>query len=145
MALNDPNDYREEREILNTGAATVEQTRIENVAAERYSQIARITAFVWLLFGILEGLIAIRVVLKLIAANPNSIFAALVYAITDLFLWPFTGLTVAPSAGGFTLDLPAVIGMIVWLLIGWVVVRLIWLIFYKPATRSVQTIRRDRY
>lgn len=147
MTMNDPNqeDYREEHRIVNTGATTMEQQVVENVGAERYSNVSRVTSFVWLLFGILEALIALRVVLKLIAANPGSAFAALVYQITDLFLWPFSGITITPSSAGFTLDIPAIIGMIVYLFVGWVIVRLIWVLFYHPGSKSVQTYRRDRY
>ena len=50
------------------------------------------TQLVWLLFGILEALIALRIGLKLIGANPASPVAAFLYGFTDLFLWPFAGL-----------------------------------------------------
>ena len=63
---------------------------------ERRINTFKATQVVWLLFGILEALIAIRILLKLIAANPNSPIAALIYGFTDLFLFPFAGLTATP-------------------------------------------------
>jgi len=90
------------------------------------------TQLVWLLFGILEALIALRIVLKLIAANPASPIAALIYRITDLFLWPFAGLTATPSAGGMVLELSSFIAMIIYALIAWAIERTIWVIFYRP-------------
>jgi len=90
------------------------------------------TQLVWLFFGILEGLIALRILLKLIAANPNSPFASMLYGFTDLFLFPFAGLTATPSAGGMVLELSSFIALIVFALIAWAVERLIWVIFYRP-------------
>ena len=90
------------------------------------------TQLVWLLFGILEALIALRIVLKLIAANPASPIAALIYRITDLFLWPFAGLTATPSSGGMVLELSSFIAMIIYALIAWAIERTIWVIFYRP-------------
>lgn len=75
------------------------------------------TQLVWLLFGILETLIALRIILKLIAANPASPIAAMIYTITDLFLFPFAGLTATPSAGGMVLELSSIFAMLVYALI----------------------------
>ena len=144
MSVQDPYDRREEHNILDTGTAEIAQTVVEDNATERYVGMQRITQFIWLMFGVIIGLIAIRVVLMLIAANPASGFASLVYGVTDIFLWPFMGLTVTPSVSGMTLDIPAIIGMLVYFLVGWLVVRLIWLLLYRPATRSVETYRRER-
>jgi len=46
------------------------------------------TQLVWLLFGILETLIALRIGLKLIATNPDSLIVAMIYGFTTLFLFP---------------------------------------------------------
>jgi hypothetical protein len=90
------------------------------------------TQLVWLLFGTLETLIALRILLKLIAANPNSPIAALIYAFTDLFLFPFAGLTATPSAGGMVLEISSLFAMLIYALIAWAIERLIWVIFYRP-------------
>lgn len=99
------------------------------------------TQLVWLLFGILETLIALRIILKLIAANPASPIAALIYAITDLFLLPFAGLTVTPSAGGMVLELSSLFAMLVYALVAWATERLIWVIFYRPRGPVVEVRR----
>jgi uncharacterized protein YggT (Ycf19 family) len=90
------------------------------------------TQVVWLLFGILETLIALRILLKLIAANPNSPIAALIYAFTDLFLFPFAGLTATPAAGGMVLEISSLFAMLIYALIAWAIERAIWVIFYRP-------------
>jgi hypothetical protein len=99
------------------------------------------TQLVWLLFGTLETLIALRILLKLIAANPTSPIAALIYAITDLFLLPFVGLTVTPAVGGMVLELSSFFAMVIYALIAWAIERTIWVIFYRPRGPVVEVTR----
>lgn len=99
------------------------------------------TQLVWLFFGILETLIILRILLKLIGANPASPIAALIYAFTDLFLFPFAGLTATPSAGGMVLELPSIFAMVIYALIAWAIERTIWVIFYRPRGPVVEVTR----
>jgi hypothetical protein len=116
------------------------------VQTEQRAFIVRLTEIVWLLFGILEALIGLRVFLKLIAANPNNPFASLVYQASSLFVWPFSGLTIAPAAEGMVLEIPSIIAMVVYGLVAWLVVRLIWIVFDRPeapTTVSQTTVVRE--
>jgi hypothetical protein len=90
------------------------------------------TQLIWLLFGILEGLIAIRIGLMLIGANPNSPIVALIYGVTGLFLIPFTGLIASPTVGNMVLELSSLFAMLIYALIAWAVERIVWLVFYRP-------------
>lgn len=99
------------------------------------------TQLVWLFFGTLEALIALRIVLKLIAANPASPIAALIYTITDLFLFAFAGLTVTPAFGGMVLELSSFFAMVIYALIAWAIERTIWVIFYRPRGPVVEVTR----
>jgi hypothetical protein len=92
----------------------------------------KITQLVWLLFGILEALIAIRIGLMLIGANPGSPIVALIYGFTNLFLFPFNGMIASPTAGSMVLELSSMFAMLIYGLIAWVVERTVWLIFYRP-------------
>lgn len=98
----------------------------------RYMHVRRVANLIWLLFGLLEGLIGIRILLKLIGANPASPFAAFVYGITEPFLVFFKGLTANPSFNNAVLELHSMFALAVYALISWAVVRLVWLIFYRP-------------
>ncbi|HSK66352.1 MAG TPA: hypothetical protein VK888_05445, partial [Anaerolineales bacterium] len=42
----------------------------------------KVTQLIWLFLGILEALIALRIGLKLIGANPESPIVALIYGLT---------------------------------------------------------------
>jgi hypothetical protein len=140
---HETDDRREHVHVTREGNVERRETVVEDRAAERHLFLTRLSQVFWLLFGILQGLIALRIVLKFIAANPNSPFAAMIYSITDLFLWPFFGLTITPEAGGMVLEIPSIIAMLVYSLLAWVVMRVIWLLFYQPGTRSVSTYERE--
>ncbi len=110
------------------------EVRSRQVEPNRNRQIFtyKITQLIWLLLGILEGLLALRFLLKLIAANPGSPIASVIYAFTGLFLGPFQGLTITPAAGGIVLEISTLIAMLIYGLAGWALERLVWLIFYRP-------------
>ncbi len=90
------------------------------------------TQLIWLFLGILEAFIALRFLLKLIGANPESPIVALIYGFTYLFLFPFEGMTATPSAGGMVLELSSLFAMGIYALIAWAVERIVWLVFYRP-------------
>ena len=124
------------------------QTTIKEPEREQRIFTFKATQLVWLFFGILEVLIGLRVFLKLIAANPESPIAQFIYGFTNLFLFPFQGLTVTPSAGGMVLEISSLIAMVVYALIAWAIERLIWVIFYRPRGGTVgvtQTSTTDHH
>ena len=128
----------------------VSETRTTQKEPERERRIFtfKATQLVWLLFGILEALLALRIGLKLIGANAASPVAAFLYGFTDLFLWPFAGLVGTPEAGGLVLELTTVIAMVVYALIAWALERIIWVIFYRPRGPVVavsQTTSSDQH
>ena len=90
------------------------------------------TQLIWLLFGILVALIALRIGLKLIGANPESPIVALIYGFTYLFLFPFEGMVASPTAGNMVLELSSMFAILIYGLIAWAVERTVWLIFYRP-------------
>jgi hypothetical protein len=97
------------------------------------------TQLIWLLFGILEALIALRIGLKLIGANPDSPIVALIYGFTNLFLFPFKDLIASPSTGNMVLELSSMFAMLIYALIAWALERIVWLIFYRPRGPVVGT------
>jgi len=97
------------------------------------------TQLIWLLFGILEALIALRIGLLLIGANPDSPIVALIYGFTSLFLFPFAALIGSPAAGGMVIELSSLFAMLIYALIAWGIERTVWLIFYRPSSPTVGT------
>lgn len=90
--------------------------------------VLKVDQTLWLLLSMLEVLLGMRVILKLIAANPASGFAKFIYGASDVFLLPFYGLTQTPSANGSTLEIFAIIAMIVYAILFWFAVYIVHLL-----------------
>ena len=112
----------------------VSEVRTSQSEPEREQRIFsfKATQLIWLLFGILEALIALRIGLKLIGANPESPIVALIYGFTYLFLFPFEGLVASPAVNNMVLELSSMFAMVIYGLIAWAAERTVWLIFYRP-------------
>jgi len=121
-----------------------EEHVVQNVNLEYRETVYKVSQIVWLLFGGLEALIGIRVILLLIGANPANGFTAFVYQITQLFLWPFQNLIANPTFQNMTLEVTSIIAMIVYALLGWLIVRMIWVVFYRAPTSEVTTYDRQQ-
>lgn len=139
-----PPDREDRVEVVNQPGVYEQRRVIKDAAAEQRLTIARVNQVLWLLFGFLLALIGLRVVLKLIDANPAAAFAQIVYGVTDVFLWPFAGLIPTPAVGAVQFEFSSIIAMIVYALVAWGITRLIWVLFYHPSTRTVTTYREDR-
>ena len=121
------------------------QTTQKEPERERRIFTFKATQLVWLFLGILEAFLALRFILKLIAANPDAPIAVFIYGLTGLFLLPFAGLTATPQLGGMVLELATMVAMVVYALIFWAVERLVWLIFYRPHGPVTQTTTTDQH
>lgn len=84
---------------------------------------------VYYILGALEVLLAFRLVFKLLGANPGSGFVSFVYSVSQVFLAPFTAIFRSASTQGIetkaVLEPSTIIGMIVYALIAWGIVKLI--------------------
>lgn len=93
--------------------------------------LRRITGLIQLGFGVLNGMIGLRFLLKLMAANLQNPFASLIYFITQPFLWMFQGLTRTPSFEGIEVEFFSLIAIVVYGLLGWIIIQLIWILFAR--------------
>jgi len=104
-----------------TGAAT-----FSNVEA---TQSQTIEYVIYFLFGMLEVLLAFRLVLKLTGASLSSSFVGLIYSLTGIFILPFEGI----FRRGFTqgiettavLEPSTVVALIVYAVLAWGIVKLV--------------------
>jgi len=117
-----------------------ETNRVQTVTERTYTwygltinqaTLRRITGLIQLAFVVLNGLIGIRFLLKLMAANPANPFAQLIYFITTPFLWLFQGITFTPTFQGVQIEFFSLIAIAVYSLICWIIVQLIWLLFAR--------------
>ena len=93
--------------------------------------LRRLTSLIQLAFGVLNGTIALRFLLKLMAANPANPFASLIYFITSPFIWMFRDLTTTPGFEGIEIEFFSLIAIVVYALIGWIIIQLMWILFAR--------------
>jgi uncharacterized protein YggT (Ycf19 family) len=87
-----------------------------------------IRRFVMLLFGILQALLILRIVLLLLVANPGNEVVSFILGATDPFVEPFRGmfqLDRVTANQGSVLDVAAIVALIGWTLIEALVVALL--------------------
>ncbi len=139
-----PVERRESVVIEKQGKNEHQERIVQDVGAEKRMLNYRITRFIYLVFAILESLFGLRLLFKIIGANPNNLFAHTLYRFTDLFLSPFAGLISNPASGKIILEVTTIVAMLIYLLAGWVLIQLVWLIFYRARTRTVTTVDRQQ-
>jgi YggT family protein len=86
-----------------------------------------IRRFVMLLFGVLQALLIIRIVLLLLIANTGNDVVSFILAATDPFVEPFRGMFQLDQvrAGQSKLDVAAIVALVGWTLIEALVVALL--------------------
>jgi hypothetical protein len=122
----------EARRVERTVAPRSEAEHVDAVAYDPYANkrlaAYRLTQLIYWIFGLIEGLILIRFVLKALGANPNAGFAEFIYGITYPLVAPFVGLFGNPSAQGSVLELHSIVALIVYALLAWLLAKLAWIV-----------------
>lgn len=145
MSTHTEVDRRSDERVTQQPGIETRQVVTEDVSARKRQTLERVSALIVFAFVALEGMIGLRIILKLMDANSRNEFAGFVYGFTGLFLAPFAGLFANPAtSGGNVLEVTSFIAMIVYALIAWGIIRLVWLLFYQPSTRTVSTYERDQ-
>ena len=92
---------------------------VEPVAASG-SPADGLRRIVWLVFGVLQALIVIRILLLLLGANEANDIVAFVIGVTDPLVEPFRGmfrLDAVSGASGSVLDVAAIVALVAWTLV----------------------------
>lgn len=130
--------------VVTPTTATTE--RMEQVVADPYAErryvLYRIEQAIWLVFGIIDGLILIRFILRLLGANPAAGFAQFIYGVTALLIAPFVGLFPSPRFEGSVFEVTSIVAMIVYALLAWLIIVVLNLLFAETRT-GVVTRRTD--
>jgi hypothetical protein len=123
----------------------VQATAYDPYANRRRSSYKLVQA-IWLLFGIVEGILAIRFILKLLGANEAAGFANFIYSASGPFVAPFNNLFANPGSSGSVLELTTMVAIVVYMLVAWLIARVIWLLAgeNRSATRTVASSTRAR-
>lgn len=123
---NQPEQHEQEaRTPEGNQPAAARRGQQENIAARKSART------VWIISGIIEALLGFRILLKLVAANPQSPFTQLVYGMTAPLVYPFRNLVANPSIGNGVLEFTSIIAILVYIFLTWVLIELVMLLFKR--------------
>jgi YggT family protein len=121
-----------ERNVERNQELNVAEKQRAIAAANQNSAVARFVRIIYFLFGILEMLLAVRIVLHLLAANAGNAFADLIYGLTNPFTALFSTLVANPTIGAGVLEITTIIAMVAYAILAWIIGRVIWLTLSRP-------------
>ncbi len=102
---------------------------------QKKKTIFRAYQIIWYILAVIEVLLAFRMVLRALGANPFSGFATLVYALSGPFAGPFNGLfNVSVTQQGSVFEWSTIIAAAVYALVAFGIVQLIHMA--KPVTKT---------
>jgi hypothetical protein len=114
---------------------------MENNTDTKTNENLRLRNIVYYILGILEVIFSFRLIFKLLGANPSSAFVSFIYTISGAFLTPFISIFRTAVTNGIetksVLEPATIIGMIVYALIAYGIVKLI-KIYQKPKDEGIE-------
>lgn len=108
------------------------QTEHPQKAFEQKKAIFRSYQIIWYILAFVEILLAFRIVLKALGANPFSGFVSMIYAISTPLAMPFSGILRPSVSGNSVVEWSTIFAGVVYLIIAWGLVNLFQ--FIKPVT-----------
>jgi YggT family protein len=116
----DPYADRDRVTVERTTTTTDPEPVVHERVVTTTSPIDTIRRIVWLLFGVLQALIVLRIILLLLNANEGNDIVSFIVGVTDPFVEPFRDmfrLNQVNGASGSVLDVAAIVALIAWTLI----------------------------
>jgi len=122
----------------------VESTVVDSPVT-RYAQIYRAQQAIYLLFGVIEVLLAIRFLLRLFGADPTAPFSAMILGVTAPFVAPFVGVFPNAAVSGSVFEPASLLAIVIYALLAWLIAKIIWLLFARDGSAvSSSTVHRVR-
>jgi uncharacterized protein YggT (Ycf19 family) len=121
-------EARVDQNVERHQALNLDEKKRGIAVAHQNSAIARIVNIVYFLFGALELLLAVRVILYLISANPENSFTRFIDDLSSPFVALFASLLENPTLGATgVLEVTTLVAILVYAILASLVGRLIWL------------------
>lgn len=101
-------------------------SKMAKVSTEsKVSSLETTQRLIYYFFGLIEVLLAFRLVLKVFGANASSGFVSGIYAITGIFVSPFSGIFRGWYQGSSAFEPGTLVALAVYVLAAWGIVELI--------------------
>jgi hypothetical protein len=134
---------REESHVVSTtgGVAPVAEDTTESVS--RVSPGRRAIEIIYLVFGIVDGLLLVRLLLKVLGTNPEAPFSSFIYGLTDFLLGPFKGMLPAYVSGKTIFEPSVLIAILIYALIAWVLAKIVEIAYLRSVVVARRSSARD--
>lgn len=76
-----------------------------------------LTRAIWYIFGVIAAILALRTVLLMLSANPETPFVEFVYNLSNIFVVPFYGIFDEPDYTRFYVDTSSLVAIVVYWLV----------------------------
>jgi hypothetical protein len=113
-----------------------ERVSVPSAATRRGIGVTRAKQTIYFIFGVINVLLAIRFTLLLLGADDVSGFVSFIYGLSYTFVLPFRGIFAEPVLGASVFEWAAIVGIAVYSLLAYGVVRIIELV-YAPVRPTV--------
>ncbi|MDQ3643178.1 MAG: YggT family protein [Actinomycetota bacterium] len=119
--------YRTEVEVTNPTETHVRESVVQRQVVEAPDPLGVVRRFIVFIFGLIQLLLILRIVLLLFAARGSNDIVAAIYNISDIFVAPFRGILGRNEiqSGSTELDVAAIVALIGWTVIELVVLALL--------------------
>lgn len=101
---------------------------------QKKKQIFRVYQVIWYILGVLEILLAFRILLKAVGANAASGFSEFIYLMSTPFAYPFLGVFGVSVVDNKVIEWPTFLAMVVYLIVAFGLVKLFQ--FIKPVSKE---------
>ena len=119
-------------EIIKESVTTQNEGPKEAVTTETKrvaSSSQTVEYLIYFFFGVLEILLAFRLILKVMGASTSSGFVGLIYGLTGVFILPFEGIFRRGTAQGLettsVLEPSTLVALVVYAVLAWGIVKLV--------------------
>ncbi len=102
------------------------------------STLFKMYQFIWYVVYLIEVLLGLRILFRLLGANPMSSFVSFLYTISGIFVAPFRLIFPTPAEGSFALDTAAIVALVMYPLGAYLLVHLLQLAKPTSATEVAQ-------
>lgn len=128
--------YRTEVEVTDPGETVVRDRVVERQVVTRPDPLGVLRRLIVFIFGLIQLLILLRIVLLLFAARGSNDIVSTIYNISDVFVAPFRGILRINEvqSGATELDVAAIVALIGWTVIELVVLALVRV--FRPAASA---------
>ena len=119
--------YRTEVEVTDPGETVVRDRVVERQVVASPDPLGVVRRLIVFIFGLIQLLIGLRILLLLFAARGSNDIVAGIYNISDIFVAPFRGILRIEEvqSGATALDVGAIVALIGWTVIELVVLALV--------------------